>query len=170
MQPRRPRKGSLITKVGLMPNTPVTRGDVAVLASQVGQLQQDVHGLLQTIKDGLAERPTNVDIKRDRHRFIVWALIVLLASTVLTVLTFGAIVSRCFLVVPNGAFYTICSAIPGYTHVENENKRNLEHFHQLLAQIPKNHQATQYHQQEIVRNRQEIDRIKADLRRHGLLR
>lgn len=151
-----------------MPNTPVTRGDVAELAKQVGQLQREVHGLVQTVSSGLGERPTTTDVRRGRKRFARWALAVLLVASVLQVLTIGTIVSRCFLVPPQGFTYTICSAIPGYSKTERDSKDNLSKFTKLLGEIPKNAQVNQQQQAEIARQQREIAHLRAVLRRHGI--
>lgn len=157
-----------------MPTRPVSRAEVAELAGQVGSLQGEVHRAFDLFAQAseraraaqvtAANARTAVDATiAARRRFIVWALIILLLSMVVTVVSLGTIVSRCFINVPQSGVYRVaCDAIPGYDAAIKKQNVQLGQFNDLLQQIPRNRQQVEQEQQEIAR-------LKAALRAHGIV-
>lgn len=165
-----------------MPKTPVnvTRGEVAELAGQVGSLQREVHSLIGTMKEVVvkseeakqtAETTAETAVTEDnvaaaRRRFVIWGLILLLFSTLITIGVITTTVSECFLnqthvvrtahgkkieVGPGGTWGTICGWIPGYSDTMRQQQGNLDRFKGVLGEIPKNTQENRQQDKRLTR-------------------
>lgn len=135
--------------------SPPTRRDVQDLVRVVRLLRDEVATKLPR-EEADAYRKENARIRR-RVTFTI--LTAVLISLLVGILGNNYAIKRCYLGDTSG-HDSLCNALfPGYNKAIDEQNKNLQQFHQLVADIPKNRRINRQQQVEIAKLKRQVRRL-----------